>query len=98
MQDALEAELLTAILLNNSASPLRQALETTDLGQAPSPLCGLDDSQYEMAFACGLEGCASENAPQVEELILETMRRVADEGVEQELVDAALPPLGLEQR
>src|SRR5690625_6825772 len=75
MQDALEAELLTAILLNNSASPLRQALETTDLGQAPSPLCGLDDSQYEMAFACGLEGCANENAPQVEQLILETLRR-----------------------
>src|SRR5690625_3679169 len=98
LQDALEAELLTAILLDNSASPLRQALETTDLGQAPSPLCGLDDSQYEMAFACGLEGCANENAPQVEQLILETLRRVADEGVDQELVESALHQLELEQR
>lgn len=98
LQNALEAELLTAILLDNSASPLRQALETTDLGQAPSPLCGLDDSQYEMAFACGLEGCALEQVPQVEQLILDTLRQVADEGVDQELVESALHQLELEQR
>ncbi|MDQ2075615.1 insulinase family protein [Marinimicrobium sp. ABcell2] len=98
LQEALEAELLTAILLDNSASPLLQALETTELGQAPSPLCGLDDSHYEMAFACGLEGCALEQVPQVEQLILDTLRKVAEEGVPQELVESALHQLELEQR
>lgn len=95
---ALEAQLLTAILLDNSASPLLHALETSTLGQAPSPLCGLDDSQYEMAFACGLEGCALEDVAQVEQLILDTLTKVAETGVPQELVESALHQLELEQR
>src|SRR5690606_690196 len=52
----LEAHLLTNVLLENSASPLMKALEKTDLGRSPSPLCGLEDSNREMAFVCGLEG------------------------------------------
>lgn len=40
LEQLLEAQLLSSVLLDNSSSPLQQALETTDLGQAPSPLCG----------------------------------------------------------
>ena len=36
------------------------ALETTDLGNAPSPLCGLEASNREMSFVCGLEGSEAE--------------------------------------
>jgi len=98
LEESLEAQLLSNILLDNSASPLQQALETTDLGQAPSPLCGMDDSSREMAFVCGLEGCAIENANQVEELILATLQKVADEGVPLSEVEAALHQLELQQR
>jgi presequence protease len=52
-----KAQLLSSVLLDNSASPLMDILETTDLGRAPSPLCGLEDSNREMSFICGLEGC-----------------------------------------
>ncbi len=98
LEESLEAQLLSNILLDNSASPLQQALETTDLGQAPSPLCGMDDSSREMAFVCGLEGCAIENVSHVEELIFATLQKVADEGVPLSEIEAALHQLELQQR
>lgn len=98
LDESLEAQLLSNILLDNSASPLQQALETTELGQAPSPLCGLDDSSREMAFVCGLEGCTLENVTQVEALILDTLKQVAEQGVPQEQIAASLHQLELSQR
>jgi len=98
LEEALEAQLLVNVLLDNSASPLQQALETSELGQAPSPLCGMDDSQREIAFVCGLEGCALEDVAQVEQMILDTLQKIATEGVSQQLVKASLHQLELQQR
>ena len=52
----LEAQLVSSVLMENSASPLMHYLETTDRGSAPSPLCGLEESMREMVFCCGIEG------------------------------------------
>jgi Zn-dependent M16 (insulinase) family peptidase len=98
LEESLEAQLLSNILLDNSASPLQHVLETTELGQAPSPLCGMDDSSREMAFVCGLEGCAIENVTKIEELIFSTLQRVAEEGVPRSELEAALHQLELQQR
>lgn len=98
LDESLEAQLVSNILLDNSASPLQQALETTELGQAPSPLCGLDDSSREMAFVCGLEGCKLDDVNNVEALILNTLQQVADQGVPQEQIAASLHQLELSQR
>ncbi len=98
LEKNLEAELLTAVLLENSASPLMQALETTELGQAPSPLCGFEDSNREMTFVCGVEGVEPEQADAVERLILDTLERVATEGVAHEKLEAIVHQLELQQR
>jgi Zn-dependent M16 (insulinase) family peptidase len=98
LDESLEAQLVSNILLDNSASPLQQALETSELGQAPSPLCGLDDSSHEMAFVCGLEGCSLENAAKVEAMILDIMKKVVTDGVPQEQIEASLHQLELSQR
>ena len=98
LEESLEAQLLSNVLLDNSASPLQQALETTELGQAPSPLCGMDDSSREMAFVCGLEGCAIENVAKIEELIFSTLQDVANKGVPLSELEAALHQLELQQR
>jgi hypothetical protein len=98
LREALTAELLSGVLLDDSASPLRHVLETTDLGTAPSPLCGLENSNREMTFVCGLEGSKPENAEAMESLILKTLRQVANEGVEQERVEATLHQLEMAQR
>lgn len=98
LQETLEAQLLASILLDNSASPLQHALETSDLGAAPSPLCGLDDSQKELTFVCGLEGTDTDKADQVEAMILSVIEKVANEGVDYEDLNAALQQLELHQR
>lgn len=98
MQTQFRAQLLNAVLLDHSASPLLHALETTDLGTAPSPLCGLEDANREMSFLCGLEGCADNATEAVEYLILDTLRQIAEQGVDQDQVEAALHQLELGQR
>lgn len=98
LDEQLEAHLVSQVLLDNSASPLRRALEETDLGGSPSPLCGLEDSNREMSFMCGIEGSEPEHAQAVEQLILDTLQQVADEGVDQGMIDAALHQLELHQR
>lgn len=92
------AELLTAVLLDNSSSPLLAALETSELGSAPSPMCGLEDSNREMSFMAGLEGCKPSDTEAVERLVLSTLERIAAEGVDQEQVLAALHQLELSHR
>ncbi len=98
LEEVLRANLLSSLLLDDGASPLRYALETTELGSAPSPLCGLEDSNREMAFVCGMEGTTPENAEAVEELILSVLKEVAEKGIEQERIEAMLHQLELSQR
>ena len=98
LQENLEGQLLSAILLENSASPLMRALETTDIGQAPSPMCGLEDSNREMTFLCGVEGSEPEKQNDLEELIESTLEKVAEEGVSEERLEAILHQLELHQR
>jgi Zn-dependent M16 (insulinase) family peptidase len=96
--EVMRAHLLSGILLDNGSSPLRHALETTGLGNAPSPLCGLSDSSREMVFAAGLEGSNPEHAEAVEQLILDVLKDVADNGVDKEMVEAVLHQYELSQR
>ncbi len=98
LQENLEGQLLSAVLLENSASPLMRALETTDIGQAPSPMCGLEDSNREMTFVCGIEGTEPEQQKALEELIEGTLRKVVEEGVSEERLEAILHQLELHQR
>ncbi|MBL6744474.1 MAG: insulinase family protein [Pseudomonadales bacterium] len=93
-----EAQLLTSVLMENSASPLLNILETSELGQSPSPMCGLEDSNREMAFMAGLEGCSDDATEAVEALILNCLETLCKDGVAQEQVEAALHQLELNQR
>ncbi|MBA4502111.1 insulinase family protein [Marinobacterium marinum] len=98
LNELMQAHLLSRVLLDNSSSPLRAALESSSLGNAPSPLCGLEDSNREMSFMCGLEGSEPEHAEAFEALVLETLNTIAEEGVSQEMVAAQLHQLELSQR
>lgn len=98
LEQMLEAQLLSSVLLENSASPLQQALETTQLGQAPSPLCGLEDSMRELVFVCGLEGSEAEHANDLESMVLAVITDVAENGISHERLQAILHQLELHQR
>jgi Zn-dependent M16 (insulinase) family peptidase len=98
LEEMLEAQLLSSVLIDNSSSPLMLALETTKLGQSPSPLCGLEDSMRELVFCCGVEGSEIENEAALEDLILGVINEVADQGVPLERLEAVLHQLELHQR
>lgn len=76
LQQNLEAQLVASVLLDNSASPLMHALETTDIAAAPSPMCGLEDSNREMTFVCGIEGTEPERRDDLEALIEGVLSKV----------------------
>lgn len=98
LEENLEAHLLSNVLFENSASPLQQALETTSLGHAPSPLCGLEDSNREMTFVCGIEGGEVDSTEAVETLVNTVLEKIASEGVAKERLEAVLHQLELSQR
>lgn len=98
LESQLKAHLMNDVLLDNSAAPLRKLLETGNLGAAPSPLCGLEDSNREMAFMCGIEGSSPAKADELEQKVLDVLRDVAQNGVPQARLEAALHQLELSQR
>ncbi len=98
LDERLQTHLLSSVLLDNSASPLMQALEKTELGNAPSQLCGVDDGSLEMVFVCGIDGTEPEKAADIEKLILDVLTDVAKNGVPKKQVDAVLHQLELSQR
>ena len=98
LDERLQTHLLSSVLLDNSASPLMQALEQTDLGNAPSPLCGVDDGSLEMLFVCGIDGTEPTKADDIEKLILKVLEDVASNGIPKEQIDAVLHQLELSQR
>jgi len=98
LDERLQMHLLSSVLLDNSASPLMQALEKTDLGNSPSAMCGVEDSNLEMVFVCGMNGTKPENSQAIEDLILSVLEDVAKNGVDKEQIDAVLHQLELSQR
>jgi hypothetical protein len=98
VRDVLRGHLLSMVLLDNSASPLRYVLETTELGTSPSPLCGLQDDYREMLFAAGIMGAEATDADDIEALILEELTRLVNEGIPHEHLAAMLHQLELGQR
>jgi Zn-dependent M16 (insulinase) family peptidase len=94
----LEKYFMSNILLDNSSSPLRKALEQSDLGKSPYPFLGIEPSNKEIVFMAGLEGVAADQAKNVEELILSTLHDLVKNGVPKELISSALHQLEIGQR
>ena len=96
--ELLESYLVSNILLDNSASPLRKALENTDLGKSLSPLTGLEADHKELVFAAGLEGVDSNKQLEVEELILNCLKDIVSNGISDQLIRSSLHQLEIKQR
>ena len=94
----LEKYFLSNILLDNSASPLRKALELSKLGKSPSPFLGIEPSNKEIVFMAGLEGVKQGKAQEVEELILTTLEHLVSDGIPEDLINSSLHQLEISQR
>lgn len=99
--DVLRWSVLSDVLLGNPAAPLRRALIESGLGNATADLTGFHDDFRQAAFAAGLKGLSVQDGTKVEAveaLVLGTLRRIADEGLEDELVESAIHQLELSRK
>ncbi|MDV2441244.1 insulinase family protein [Acinetobacter gerneri] len=90
--------LVEGILLENSASPLRHYLETCGYAQSTGPIMGVDDSNFEMTFYCGVQGSNPEHSETFKNGVLNILKDVASKPVDSEIVDAILHQIELHQR
>ncbi|MDF2416417.1 peptidase M16 [Acinetobacter beijerinckii] len=90
--------LVEGILLENSASPLRHYLETCGYAQSTGPLMGVDDSNFEMTFYCGVQGSDAEHAETFKNGVLNILNEVASKPIDTDLVEAILHQIELHQR
>lgn len=81
--------MLDHILLGMPASPLRRALIESGLGEDIAGQ-GLETELRQLVFDVGLKGVAVEDAGKVEELILSTLKRLAEEGLPEAAIEAAV--------
>ena len=94
----LAMKVLSEVLLSNAGSPLRKALIASGLGSALADGSGFHDDYKEAVFGAGLKGVAAEDAEKVQRVVLETLERLADEGLDSSQVDAAVHHLEFEKR
>uniref|UniRef100_A0A7N0TDM5 Peptidase M16C associated domain-containing protein n=1 Tax=Kalanchoe fedtschenkoi TaxID=63787 RepID=A0A7N0TDM5_KALFE len=89
----LETELaigfLNHLLLGTPASPLRKTLLESGLGEAIVG-GGVEDELLQPQFSIGLKGVAKEDIYKVEELVMTTLKKLAEEGFHPDTVEASM--------
>ena len=94
----LAMRVLSEVLLSNPGSPLRKALIDSKLGSALADGSGFQDDFKETVFGAGLKGIAVEDATKVEKVVLDTLEKIARDGLDAAQVDAAIHRLEFEKR
>lgn len=84
----LALSLLSHILIGTSAAPLHKALIDSGLGE--DVIGGLETELREMYFSAGLKGIAVADAEKVETLIFDTLKNLAEKGIDPQTVEASL--------
>ncbi len=88
VERALGLSILSHILIATPASPLRNALIDSGLGE--EVVGGIEEQLRQMTFAAGLKGVPPENIANVEALILDTLARLAKDGFDANMIAASL--------
>ncbi|RYE07164.1 MAG: peptidase M16 [Hyphomicrobiales bacterium] len=88
-ETVLALNVLEHILVGNAASPLRKALTDSGLGEGLTG-SGLADDLRQPYFTVGMKGIDEADGGKVEALILETLAKLAKEGIDPLTVEASL--------
>ena len=95
-QERIALEILEHCLLRSTASPLLRTLIMEEkLGMSLSD-GGYDSCRQQPTFAITLKGTTKEKAIAFEDLTLDVLTKIVEEGMEQQLVDAAIETLEFE--
>ncbi|MBW7881646.1 MAG: insulinase family protein, partial [Caldilineaceae bacterium] len=79
---------LSYAIIGTQASPLRKSLVDSGLGD--DVMGGMSTYLRQPTFSAGMKGIAAEDAPKIEALILATLEQLATDGIESEMIEAAL--------
>ncbi|THB64332.1 MAG: peptidase M16 [Desulfovibrio sp.] len=93
----LELTMLEHILIGLPASPLRKALIDSGMGEDLAG-AGLENELKQLFFSTGLKSVASKEAGKIEKVILDTLTHLAEHGVPEEAIEAAVNSLEFELR
>ncbi|KAG8368347.1 hypothetical protein BUALT_Bualt15G0036100 [Buddleja alternifolia] len=89
----LETELalgfLDHLMMGTPASPLRKILLESGLGEAIVG-GGIEDELLQPQFSIGLKGVSEDDIQKVEELIMSTLKKLAEEGFDSDAVEASM--------
>jgi presequence protease len=94
---ALTYHALEEILVGNAAAPLRKALIDSGLGEALAG-GGLNDGIRQWTFSTGLRGIDARDAEKVEQVVFDTLRTLATEGIDRETVASAVNTIEFDLR
>jgi Zn-dependent M16 (insulinase) family peptidase len=85
----LSLRILGTILIGTPASPLKKALLDSGLGEDLAGI-GLETELRHIIFSTGLKGTRARSAKKIEKLILDTLETLARDGIDPDMVAAAL--------
>lgn len=88
--EALEMELLTEILIGTSASPLYLEIVKSDIGGDLAPVSGIDTDLRQIVFSVGIRDTSPEKDRDFEKLIIDALKKAADNGLDKNIVEGAL--------
>lgn len=82
--------IISSLLVGSAASPLRKALIDSGLGEDLTPVSGLESELKQLMFCTGLRNTQTPDAQKIETLILETLKKITDEGYDADLIEGIL--------
>merc|ERR1719223_2168316 len=96
-KDEITATILDHMLMGTSSSILRKTLMESGLGDAITG-GGLMSELLQGVFSVGLKGVKPENVEKVEELIADTLTKVAEEGFSDDAIAASMNTIEFDMR
>ncbi len=95
---ATEKVVLTGILCNHDGSPLQKALLESSLGEDLAPQNGLFSSIFTSTLTLGLRGVKKGDERKVEKVVLDTIKKLVEDGISQKDVESTLTTLEFSHR
>ena len=96
--EVLVLTLLEQILMGNPASPLRKALLESGLGSSLADGTGFDADNRDTLFFCGLKDVAESDGAKIARLIMDTLNRLIEDGIDADLIESAIHQLEFHRR
>ncbi|MBJ7450122.1 MAG: insulinase family protein [Parachlamydiales bacterium] len=90
-KEALALQLIDIALMGNDGAPLKQALLQSGLCKQTDLYLDIDYHEIPLVFVC--KGCPKDAGEKIKDLILTTLKKIAEEGIAENIIDSAIHQL-----